>query len=268
MVPLDFLRGKEPGAIVESPLLVAVMLAVLLSLACGRERYPEPATPEPGRAALGAHTLVGQENGRAEAVAQTPPLVTAAGGSSFVAFSAGFAANTAGPTDNKGNTWQPFGEPVVYKGYDGRFDVKAYLVLDGQGGPGHRVAIAKQGEPAGELTMPVVEIRNGTRLVDAARNYAPYGTRLASGAVMTDGPAVLVAFWWGDGGGLHHSAEPDNGFAVVERFTKLPPNSAVQCVVAVREVDSAGSYSLTWATSPAQGAPLWLFAFGDTVSAQ
>ena len=243
--------------------LVSAALAVLLGSACGNGNDPAPGPPpDPGAAALGALALVGQEDGQAAAVAQTPPLATAPDGSSFIAFSAGYASNTAGPVDNKSNQWLPFGAPVPYAGYGGRFDVKAYLVLDGRGGPSHIVSIAKPGEPAGELTMPVVEILRGGRLIDSAVNYAPHGTRLASGTVTTDGPALLVAFWWGDGGGLHHTAVPDNGFAIVEQFTDLPPNSAVQCVVAAREVDGAGSYGVTWSTAPAQGAPLWLFAFG------
>lgn len=245
------------------PLLLVFALVILLVIACGRERGPVRAAtpPEPGRATLGVHTLVGQEDGHAEAVARTLPLVTEASGSSFLAFSAGYATNTAGPVDNKGNQWLPHGEPVVYEGYGGRFDVKAYLVMEGQGGPNHLVWIEKPGEPAGELTMPVVEIRHAGRLVDGARNYAPPGSQLACDAVTTDGPALLVAFWWGDSGALRHTAEPDNGFEVIERFTDLPPASAVQCVVAVREVDAAGSYGVTWATAPAQGAALWLFAF-------
>lgn len=247
------------------PLLIPAALAVLLGSACGNDPAPVPPSPpppDPGTVALGEHALVGQEEGQADAVARTPPLTTAGGGSSFIAFSAGHASNAAGPVDNKGNPWLPFGEPVLYEGYAGRFDVKAYLVLDGRGGPNHLVSITKTGEPAGELTMPVVEVRGAGRLIDSAVNYAPHGTLLASGAVTIDGPALLVAFWWGDGGGLHHSAAPDNGFAVIEQFTDLPPGSAVQCVVAAREVEGAGTYQVTWSTSPAQGAPLWLFAFG------
>lgn len=246
------------------PLMLVSAFVILLVIACERGRDPVRAAtpPEPGRATLGVHTLVGQEDGHAQSVARTPPLMTEADGSSFLAFSAGYATNTTGPVDDKGNQWQSCGEPVVYEGYGGRFDVKAYLVLDGQGGPNHLVWIEKPGEPSGELTMPVVEIRDAGRLVDAARNYAPSGTQLACDTVTTDGPALLVAFWWGDSGALRHTAEPDNGFAVIERFTELPPASAVQCVVAVREVDAAGTYGVTWATAPAQGAALWLFAFG------
>jgi len=244
-------------------LLVLGTVAILLGIAYTRRQGPVHATKPavPGRSTLGVHTLVGQEDGRADAVAQTRPLMTEERGSAFIAVSAGYVSNGAAPVDNKGNQWQPFGERVVYAGYDGRFDVAAYLVLNGQGGADHRVWIEKHGEPKGELTMPVVEVRNAGRLVDAQQNYAPLGNRLTSGTVTTDGPALLVAFWWGDGRGLRHSAVPDNGFEIVERFTRLPPNSAVQCAVAIREVDRAGEYKVTWSTTPAQGAPLWLFAF-------
>lgn len=236
---------------------------ILTSRAWARRHSPvHAAKPRlPGRATLGAHTLVGQEDGRADTVAQTRPMMTEPRGSSFVAFNAGYVTNTAGPVDNKGNSWTLFGEPVIYAGYEGRFDVKAYLVLDGKGGPEHRVRIEKPGNPYGELTMPVVEIRDAGRLVDSAHNYAPKGKLLACGSVSTDGPALLVAFWWGDGLGLRHSAVPDNGFEVIDLFTDLPEQSGVQCVVAVREVESSGSYNVNWSSTPEQGAPLWLFAF-------
>ena len=251
-------------------LLFAAVLATLAAgavvvSAVARSRSDRTVRPvsarQPGRATLGAHTLVGQEDGHAAAIARTPPMMTEPGGSSFLAFSAGFASNVGAPSDNMGNTWAPLGAPVVYAGYDGTFDVKAFLVLDGRGGPRHRVEIRKPGAPAGELTMPVVEIRDAGRLIAHSQVYAAAGTQLTSGSVTTDGPAVLVAFWWGDGRGLIHDAIPGNGFDVIESFTKLPPNSAVQCAVAVREVSEAGRYDVTWSTSPVQGASLWLFAF-------
>jgi hypothetical protein len=210
---------------------------------------------------LGAHTLLGQEDGTATSPAVTAPIATAASGSYLLAFSAGYTSNSNGPTDNKGNDWAPLGSPVVYLGYDGAFDVKAFVVRDAVGGAGHQVSIVKNGTQQGELTLPFIEIRNSAVLQDVAQTYAPTGTTLTSGTVTTTGPAVLVAFWWGDGGGLNHSAIPDNGFTIIENFVTLPPGSAVQCVVAVRAVAAAGTYNVHWATTPAQGAPLWLFAF-------
>jgi hypothetical protein len=210
---------------------------------------------------LGAHTLLGQEDGLGANPAVTAPIDTAANGSSFVAFSAGYASNTLGPTDNFGNVFAPLGSPVVYDGYNGQFDVKAYLVLDGQGGPGHRASIVKNGVPTGELTLPFVEIRNGQRLQDVQRNYPLQGSALVSEYVHTTGPALLLAFWWGDGTGLVHQALPGEGFAIIENFVMLPPQSAVQSVVAYRQVQQAGRYRVTWSETPDQGAALWLFAF-------
>ena len=84
---------------------------------------------------------------------------------------------------------------------------------------------------------------------------------VSSASVTTSGPATLVAFWWGDASGLVHSAIPNNGFSIIENFVNLPPNSAVQCVVAVRQVAGAGTYNVSWTQTPSQGAVLWLMAF-------
>jgi len=217
---------------------------------------------------LGAHTLLGHEDGNSPALATTAPIATAASGSALIAFSAGYASNDQAPTDNYANSWVQLGNPVVYRGYDGVFDVKAYNAMAASGGSAHSVTIVKNGVPAGEITVPFIEIRDAGVLQAVAQNYPPAGNTLTSGDVTTTGPATLVAFWWGDAGGLHHSAVPDNGFTIIENFVDLPPNSAVQCVVAWKQVAAAGTYHVSWATTPAQGAPLWLFAFqsgGDAI---
>lgn len=210
---------------------------------------------------LGAHTLLGQEDDNAVSPAITSAITTQATGSSFLIFSAGYASNNEPPTDNKSNTWKPLGEPAIYRGYDERFDVKAYVALNGKGGANHTISIVKNGTAIGELTLPFIEIRNADVLQDVARNYPPAGTTLTSEAVTTTGPATLIAVWWGDAPSKDNSAEPRDGFKVIERFTKLPPDSAVQCVVAYKDVDAAGTYSVRWTNSPPQGAPLWLLAF-------
>lgn len=218
------------------------------------------AQPTHPRTQLGAHALLGQLDTRADAIARTPGLDTARTGSSLLVFAGGFASNDAIPTDTYGNRWAMLKPPEVYRGYGGRFDLRAYLALDAKGGGAHVVEMTKPGEPKGELTLVVVEARDAGRLVDAARTYPQPGFRLASGTVTTDGPALLVAAWWGDGGHTRHYAEPGDGFKVVERFTRLP-DSAVQAVVAVREVDKAGTYRVVWYNAPRQGAILWLLAF-------
>jgi len=221
-----------------------------------------------GAVGLGAHTLLGHEDGNSPALATTAPIATAASGSALIAFSAGYASNDQAPTDSYANSWVQLGNPVVYRGYNGVFDVKAYRAMAASGGSAHSVTIVKNGVPAGEITVPFIEIRDAGVLQAVAQNYPPAGNMLTSGDVTTTGPATLVAFWWGDAGGLHHSAVPDNGFTIIENFVDLPPNSAVQCVVAWKQVAAAGTYHVSWATTPAQGAPLWLFAFqsgGDAI---
>ena len=210
---------------------------------------------------LGAHTLLAHEDGNGPSVATTAPIVTAASGSTLLAFSAGYTDNDQPPTDSYANTWTQLGAPVVYRGYNGEFNVTAYLVLHATGGSAHTVSIVKNNVPAGEITVPFVELRDAGVLQSVAVNYPAASSSLTSGDVTTTGPATLIAVWWGDATGLHHSAVPDNGFTIIENFVDLPPMSAVQCVVAARQVSGAGTYHVSWATSPVQGAPLWLLAF-------
>lgn len=221
-------------------------------IATFREAYTGPT--------LGAHTLLGIEEGEGTDPETTSPITTQATGSSLITFTAGYADNTGGPSDSEGNTWTAVGSEV-YSGYGGAFDVRGYVVEAADGGSNHTVTFQADGTPNGEMTVPFVEIKRAGDLVDYARNYPAAGSALTSGDVTTTGPAVLVAFWWGDATGLTHTAVPNNNFAVIESFVNLPPNSAVQCVVAVREVMTAGTYNVTWTETPDQGAPLWLFAF-------
>jgi hypothetical protein len=79
--------------------------------------------------------------------------------------------------------------------------------------------------------------------------------------VTTTGPATLIAVWWGDGGVKRMTAVPNNGFAVIDSYLMLPDNSGVQCAVAYKQVAAAGTYNVSWAGAPAQGAILWLLAF-------
>jgi len=209
---------------------------------------------------LGAHTLLGQSEGDGVSPAITPAISTQATGSSLITFVASHAVNDKAPTDSKSNAWKQIGNRVIYRGYES-FDVKAYVAVSAKGGSNHTVSVIKPGTEKGELTMPFIEVRNADVLKDVAQNYPPTGSTLTSATVTTTGPATLVAFWWGDGGFKRMEATPGEGFTVIEQFLKLPDNSGVQCAVAYKDVDRAGTYSVTWTNSPVQGAPLWLFAF-------
>ena len=213
---------------------------------------------------LGEHVLLWHEDRSSPTIAVTPAIDTQSRGSSLLAFSAGYSSNHVAPTDNKGNPWTLLGETVAYRGYQGEFNVKAYVSLAANGGIGHVVSIIKNSVPSGEITVPFIEVKQAGVLQAVAQNYPDAAPVITSDSVTTTGPATLVAFWWGDARGLQHSAIPDNGFSTIEKFVTLPPKSAVQSVVAVRHVTSAGTYDVSWTQSPSQGAVLWLLAFQTT----
>jgi hypothetical protein len=185
---------------------------------------------------------------------------TQASGSVFVVFNAGYASNDATPTDSYRNRWRPLGHPMTYANYGDRFDVKAYVAVEGKGGPGHTVSILKRGEPAGELSLPFVEVRNATRVQAMAQTYAEPSLVVASDEIHVDGPATLLAFWWGDGGVKRMTVTPGDGFELIDAFTELPDESGVQGAVAWRQVAQAGTYRVHWTAAPVQGAALWIMA--------
>lgn len=263
--------------------VAVTLLAMVISHANGTPfTDARPPAPMP---ALGAHTLLVQTEGKGVSPAVSTPVTTEASGSSLLVLVSSYASNSADPSDNYSNVWKQRGPSVVYNGYHGRFDARAYVALSAKGGIGHTVSVVKGGDATGEISVPFIEIRHAGVLQDVAQNYPVPGTMarvanklarvwrdiagnpsasstsLTSGSVTTTGPATLVAVWWGDATVYSMTAVPNNGFKVIDSFLELPPNSGVQCAVAFRQVAAAGTYSVTWTGSPAQGAILWLFAF-------
>lgn len=235
--------------------------------------------------ALGAHTLLVQTEGKGISPAISKPITTEANGSSLLVLVSSYASNSDGPADSYSNAWKQLGSSVIYNGYDGKFNARAYVALSARGGANHTISVTKSGDAAGEISVPIIEIKHAGVLKDVAQNYPVPGTAgrvankltrvwhdvagdpsvsstsLTSGSVTTTGPATLIAVWWGDATVYSMTAVPDNGFKVIDSFLELPPNSGTQCAVAFRQVAAAGTYSVTWTGSPAQGAILWLFAF-------
>jgi hypothetical protein len=258
----------------------AAMTALLLALGMGGTASVHSRDGAAGAqvSSLGAHILLAQPDGEGSNPAVAGPIRTQDADSALLVLVGGYASNASVPSDNYANTWVQQGHGITYRGYNGRFTTAAYVALAAKGGKNHRVTLAKDGAPSGEITAPFVEIRHAGVLQGFATRYAVpgvverlgqklmggWGTAqagLTSGSVTTTGPATLVAVWWGDAFVYRMTAVPDNGFKVIERFLDLPPSSGVQCAVAVRQVDRAGTYRVTWSGSPAQGAILWLFAF-------
>lgn len=228
----------------------------LLAVGCSVIAHPVSAQVQ-----LGAHTMLKIGEGDGVNPAVTSPIATRTSGSSLVVFNGGYTNNLTTPTDTYQNSWTQLGDPVIYTPYGGSFAATGYVSILARGGANHTVTIVKNSEPAGEITIPFIEIENAGVLQDVAQNYPESGTTLTSGSVTTTGPATLVALWWGDGSGTMHSAVPNNGFAVIDSFLLLPDNSGVQCAVAVKQVVAAGTYDVTWTDDPDQGAILWLLAF-------
>ena len=124
------------------------------------------------------------------------------------------------------------------------------------GGSGHQVTVSNQAWD--EITVAVVEVKNGGTVEDYKWNE-DLTDPATSLSVTTTGPAVLVAFWFGDGGvGSAHAATPNNGFSIVESLTL--DSSIVQATVATRFVPGAGTYNVEWDSASGEGAQLYLVA--------
>jgi hypothetical protein len=219
----------------------------------------------PSAVRLGSFSFEGQEDNNGVTPAQPPAVNTSASNSTFLAWIAGLTTNDIVPTDNFGNAYSTNLGADVYLGYSGLFNIHGYATQDGVGGSAHTVQFAKA-TPARESSAFFCEVKNAPDILDFAINY-PTANPNTSAIVTTNGPAVLVAVWGGDAPGLVHVATPDGGYKVIQAYGTLPPQSAVQFFAAYLEVYEAGDYSVTWTSSPNQGAICYLVACGQAGTA-
>ncbi|MBL8289994.1 MAG: hypothetical protein JNL85_18560 [Rubrivivax sp.] len=206
---------------------------------------------------LGAHNLTYSRLGDGNAVQSTLPMTTSSSGSMLLAcVGRGDLSVNVPTTDNKGNTFVQLGTTHEYNIWRGS-GTSLYACAPAVGGSGHVVSAVKP--PNDEVTLSVVEVRGGRYLQDLKWNEVPSGQPLTSASVTTTGPALLVAWWWGDASGAYDkTAVPNNGFSVIDAV--LYEGWLVQGAVAVRQVSQAGTYNVTWAATPQQGAQLWIAA--------
>jgi hypothetical protein len=227
-----------------------------------------PGTPGAGAHGLAYYKLAAPHPASATSIS-TPRLTTAATGSTIIV-SVGrgdiskFAAATV--TDTAGNApYQKQGPHAYVPAFPGS-GTALYTFPGARGGPGFQVTTGTGQNGNGqldEITIAAVEVVEGTRIQDQQwnevvqpRNPVP----VTSLSVTTTGPATLVAFWWGDGfPRTPQSATPDGGFTLVDT-NAFETDSFVQCAVAVKNVSAAGTYNVTWTSTPIQGAQLWLVA--------
>lgn len=216
-----------------------------------------PPAPAPTAPALGAHALAFNLDGVTSSSLSIPGLSTRTTGSTLLACVGRGLLSAAGPTDNAGNAFVQLDVAHTYTLWPSS-GTALYAREQARGMAGHVVTVAKP-KDTDETTLSVVEITAGGLVRDAKWREVLSGQPLTSASVTTTGPALLVAWWWGDAGvDLDKTAVPDNGFTVVDSV--LAAGALVQCAVAVRQVGAAGTYNVTWASTPQQGAQLWLVA--------
>jgi len=206
----------------------------------------------------GAHTLAFHRYGGNSAPITTPGISTQSSGSTILAcVGRGDLSAFSLPRDNKGNTpYLQLGTAHPYTLWS-TSGTALYSFAKAKGGAGHTVTTDTP--PADEVTLAVVEVMNGGLVQDYKWNEVLSGQPITSLSVTTTGPATLVAFWWGDAGvDGNKTAIPNNGFAVIDSV--LESGALVQCAVATKEVTAAGTYNVTWISTPQQGAQLWLAA--------
>jgi len=218
--------------------------------------------PADGAPRLGAHALAFYRISRSQpgnpSPISTPAMATQPSGSAMVvSVGRGMISAFAPPADNKGNgPYSQLGDAHSYSLWRDS-GTALYALPKAAGGSGHVVSVSTP--PGDEITLAAVEVVNGSVIQDSQWNEVLAGSPLTSRSVTTTGPALLVAFWWGDANGMEdHAAEPNNGFVVTDSV--LVAGDLVQCAVATRAVPAAGTYDVTWTATPRQGAQLWLVA--------
>jgi hypothetical protein len=218
---------------------------------------PNPPLANPSTGAHGSAFHISQ--GSVGDWLPTPPMTTQASGSTMLVFvGKGSIWNLAPPIDNKGNSpYVQVGAINQYKKWPGE-GTTTYAFNSMAGGANHIVSV-NDSNVWDEVSFAAVEIRNGGLIQDHKWNEVLNSPTQTSLSVTTTGPATLVAAWFGDDSSSTPSKPvPNNGFTIVEAVTGAV--ETVQMVVATRDVPAAGTYNVTWTTTPVQGAQLYLVA--------
>lgn len=205
------------------------------------------------------HVLKAEDESLGASPTTTPTGQTSqASGNTFVVVTMGWKDNYATPTDTYSNTWTSLNGRNLYAG--GNFYTAVWTAVNGRGGSNHQASVTKTSHATGEISFEFLEIKNANTVQDYKYAYPGSAQPLTPGSVTTTGPAVLIAIWSGDGWDLTHTASPDNGFTVIDSYLVLGPTSAVQIAIASKTVTQAGTYTVNWTHTPAQGAALYLLA--------
>jgi hypothetical protein len=216
--------------------------------------------PPPGAApTLGANALVFHvSKGSVGPWLSTPPLTTQSGSTLVALVGKGSVWNLSPPIDNKGNKpWTQLGTIHEYTKWPGE-GTAVYAFNNIVGGANHIVSV-DDANVWDEVTFALVEVKNGGVIQDHKWNEVLKPGVLTSQSVTTTGPATLIAVWFGDDASSTPSNPvPNNGFTVIQGNGNA--TESVQMFVATKDVPGAGTYNVTWNTTPVQGAQLYLIA--------
>jgi hypothetical protein len=220
----------------------------------GGNTDPQPTDSSP---ALGAHGLVFTRQGVGQTQVVTTLTTQARGSILLAGVGRGAIVGHRLPTDSRSSTFSQLGTSHNYSRNYPTSGTALYAATSVSGGSGHAVRAAND-DALDEVTLGVVEVQNGTSITHRW-NEVFAGAPLTSQSITTTGPALLVAYWWGDAdGSAAHTAVPNNGFTVIE--SALGVGNFVQCAIAVRQVSTAGTYNVTWTSNTNEGAQLYLIA--------
>jgi len=186
-------------------------------------------------------------------------FTTVTGSTLLAVVGMGALANVHPPRDNRGNTFRELLPPHNYVNWWGSGQ-QLYAATQIRGGTGH-VVTETMPEANDEVTLSVIEIRGARRIsAVSVAEQASYGP-VRSATVKTTGPAILVAWWWGDGAIVQTSATTSAGWSRVHSLGRAQAETGVlQTELAAKAVSAAGSYSITWRSDPDQGAVVYLVA--------
>ena len=186
----------------------------------------------------------------------TDAITTQASGSTLVVGMGRRTTETAAPVDNKGNTYTIVGSQHAYSDWP-PWATSVWADESISGGSGH--TITADVLSMDEITLFAIEVKNGGRVQDYAWAENVNQSPLVSGSVTTTGPALLIAFWFGNGDENMgaHTAAPNNSFTVLH--AQLQAGNALQGAVATKFIDAAGTYNVSW-TSNNPGGQTWLVA--------
>jgi hypothetical protein len=194
---------------------------------------------------------------------QSVSITSRVSGSSIICVTLGEFTNYTPPTDNKGNTLDLLQNSGYAGGLWPGFGMEVYGKASMVGGSSHATQITKN-TGTDESTLIVVEVTGTSNITSTsivAVSAGGAGVPYSSSTVNTTGPALLVSAWGGDGDTslTDQTCNPEIGWTMIESLF-LGGTAYIQAAVAVRQVMTAGSYSVDWTPVQNQGGIVFLAA--------